>query len=115
MVYTTICLPEFFEVKRKNNQRGIIILHHDNASCAHRTKQLSIWQVKNQLMVRPPYSPDLTSNDLFLFPSVKIALRGQQFSMPEEEVDAFKMHILEVPSIRMEKALRKLVQTYANV
>ncbi|EFN72051.1 hypothetical protein EAG_00124, partial [Camponotus floridanus] len=33
----------------------------------------------------------------FLFPNIKNKLRGQRFSMPEEAVDAFKTHVLEVP------------------
>jgi hypothetical protein len=28
----------------------------------------------------PTYSPDLTSADIFLFPNVKLALRGERFS-----------------------------------
>ena len=44
-----------------------------------------------------PYSPDLEPNDFFLFPYVKTKMRGQRFSTPKEAVDAFRMHVLEIP------------------
>ena len=43
------------------------------------------------------YSSDLVSNDFFLFPYVKNKVTGQRFSTPEEMVDAFRMHVLEIP------------------
>ena len=48
-------------------------------------------------MRHPPYSPDLAPNDYFLFPYVKNNMKGQRFSAPEEAVNAFRMHILEIP------------------
>lgn len=40
-----------------------------------------------------PYSPDLSSNDIFLFPYVKNKLLGQRFPTPEEAADAFRTHV----------------------
>lgn len=96
--YTTICLPEIFKEIRKNNQRRRIILHHDNAS-SHTSVQTTQYLTGQniELMGHPPYSPDLAPNDFFLFPFVKNKLRGQRFMTPEEAVDAFKMHVLEIP------------------
>ena len=48
-------------------------------------------------MSHSPYSPDLTPNDFFLFPYVKNEVRGQRLSTPEEAIDAFRMHVLEIP------------------
>ena len=53
--------------------------------------------LKNQRRDHPPYSPDLVPNDFFLFPYVKNKMRDQRFSTFEEAVDAFRMHILEIP------------------
>ena len=50
-----------------------------------------------------PYSPDLAPNDLFLFRYVKNKMRGQRFSIPEEAVDAFRMHVLEIPHLEWQK------------
>ena len=54
-------------------------------------------------MSHSPYSPDLAPNDLFLFPYVKNKMRGQRFSTPEETVDAFRMHVLEIPRSEWKK------------
>ena len=55
------------------------------------------------LMSYPPYSLELAPNDLFLFPYVKNKMRGQRFSTSEKPVDAFRMHILEIPQSESEK------------
>ena len=52
---------------------------------------------KHDLMSHPLYSLDLARNDFFLFPYVKNKMWGQRFSKPEEAVDAFRMHVLEIP------------------
>lgn len=97
--YTTICLPEVFGKLRETNPKRRIILHHDNASShtSHATNEYLDTQ-KIELMGHPPYSPDLAPNDFFLFPLIKDKLRGQRFSSPEEAVEAFKTHVLELPS-----------------
>ena len=45
----------------------------------------------------------LTSNNFFLFPYVKNKMRGQRFATPEEAVDAFRMHVLEIPQSEWQK------------
>ena len=50
------------------------------------------------------YSPDLAPNDFFLFPYVKNKIRGQHFSTPEEAVDVFRMHVLEIPQSGWQKS-----------
>ncbi|CAG5037521.1 unnamed protein product [Parnassius apollo] len=84
---------------RKENCNHRIILHHDNASShtAHRTKEF-LEQENIELLDHPPYSPDLSPNDVYTFPKIKNKLRGQRFSSPEEAVDAYKSAILETPN-----------------
>ena len=55
------------------------------------------------LTSHPPYSPDLAPNDIFLFPYIKNKIRGQRFSTPEEAVDAFRMHVSEIPQSEWQK------------
>ena len=95
--YTSICLPEVFGELRKTNPFRRIILHHDNASShtSYQTREYLSTQ-KIELMGHPPYSPDLAPNDFFLFPKIKDKLRGKRFSSPEEAVEAFKSHVLEL-------------------
>ena len=49
------------------------------------------------------YSPDLVPNDFYLFPHIKNKLRGQRYSTPEEAVNAFKIHVLEIPESERKK------------
>ena len=60
--------------------------------------------------IHPPYSPYLAPNDLFLFPYVKYKTRGQRFSTPEQAVDAFRMHVLEIPHLKWQKCFDKHMQ-----
>ena len=53
-----------------------------------------------------PYSPDLSPNDFFLFPFVKNKMRGQRFSTPEEAVEAFKAHVLEIPASEWKRCFK---------
>jgi len=96
--YTTICLPEVIDRIRKTNRKRRIILHHDNAS-SHTARQTIGYLKQNniELLTHCPYSPDLSPNDFFLFPTIKKKMRGQRFSTPEQAVEAFKFHVSEVP------------------
>lgn len=106
--YTTICLPEVFGEIRKTSRRRRIILHHDNAS-THTSAQTSEYLASEniELMGHPPYSPDLAPNDFFLFPNIKKKMRGQRFSTPQEAVEAFKTHVLELPQSEWKKCYEK--------
>lgn len=120
--YTTICLPKVFNELRKNNTNRRIILHHDNAS-SHTSKATAEFLASQriELTSHSPYSHDLAPNDFFLFPKIKDKLRGQRFSTPEEAVDAFKNHILEIPIIDWHKCfenwferMQKCVDTHGE-
>lgn len=106
--YTTICLPEVFNKLRETNSKQRIILHHDNASShtSHQTSEYLSTQ-KIEMMGHPPYSPDLAPNDFFLFPKIKDKLRGQRFSSPEDAVEEFKNHVLELSSSDWQKCFDK--------
>ncbi|CAH2003352.1 unnamed protein product [Acanthoscelides obtectus] len=95
--YTTICLPKVITQLRKINPERRIILHQDNASShtAQRTRQY-LTEENVELLDHPPYSPDLSPNDLFTFPKIKNRLSGQKFQSPE---DAFKNAVLDLPAI----------------
>ncbi|CAH2005046.1 unnamed protein product [Acanthoscelides obtectus] len=97
--YTTICLPEVITELRKINPERRIILHQDNASShtAQKTRQY-LTEESVELLVYPPYSPDLSPNDFFTFPKIKNSLRGQRFQSPEEAVDALKNAVLDLPA-----------------
>ena len=73
--YNRICLPKVFgEIWKTNKRRGNIV-HLDNAS--HHTSAS-------------------TPNDFFVFIHIKQKTRRQRFSSPENAVESFENHILEV-------------------
>jgi transposase len=57
------------------------ILHRDNA-LAH--DALAVWEFLEKISImklyHPPHSPDLAPCDFWLFPKLKIALKGHRFS-----------------------------------
>ncbi|GBP51339.1 Mariner Mos1 transposase [Eumeta japonica] len=100
-----------FEEIRKNNQQHRIILNHDNASCntsAETTRFLEGHKI--ELTGHPAYSLDLAPIDFYLFPSVKNKIRGQRLPSREEAVDAFKMHVLEIPQSERKKCYKNWFQ-----
>ncbi|UYV74934.1 hypothetical protein LAZ67_12001834 [Cordylochernes scorpioides] len=54
------------------------IIHHDNAP-PHTATSVPTYLAKHgiQILQQPPYSPDLAPNDFFLFPKLKMALKGR--------------------------------------
>ena len=72
------------------NRKGLIF-HHDNAtphiSLAIRQKLLKLaWEV----MLHPPYSPDLVPSDYYLFRSLQNSLNGKTFI----DNEAVKSHLV---------------------
>ena len=95
--YTIICLPVVFQEIRKTSRRKGIALHHDNASSHTSAQATAFLSFQNiDLTSHPPYSSDLAPNDFFWFSYVKNKMRDQRFPTPEEAVDAFRMHVLEI-------------------
>ena len=95
--YTIICLAVVFQEIKKTNRQRRITLHHDNASCRTSAQTTAFLGTQNfDLMSHLPYSSDLAPNDFFLYPYVKFKMRDQRFSTPEEAIDAYRMHVLEI-------------------
>ena len=66
-------------------QNQKLIIHHDNA-LAHRSFKVLQFLAKNSMTVvpHPPYSPDLAPCDFFLFPKLKLQMKGRRFDTIEE-------------------------------
>jgi hypothetical protein len=62
-----------------------MILHHDNTQ-AYSSLRMSQFLAEEGIfaMDHPPYSSDLASADLWLFPELKIVLKGKHFSDAED-------------------------------
>jgi len=79
-------LPENVRRKRPQKwQNQKLIIHYDNAP-AHRSFKVSQFLAKNSTTVvpHPPYSPDLAPCDFFLFPKLKLRMKGRRFGTIEE-------------------------------
>ena len=58
--------------------------HYDNAP-SHRATVVTKFKAKNptNTIDQPPYPPDLAPCDFFLFPKLKLTLRGTRFDLIE--------------------------------
>ena len=79
--------------RRQLLENGVILLH-DNAP-VHVTRSLldmlDAWDW--EVIQHPPYSPDLSPCDFFLFPKLKNKLRGIRFDTAEEIENAVKAQV----------------------
>jgi len=70
------------DVRRKRPEKWAngLILHHDNTPCH---TLLLVWQFLSNKNItvcpHPTYSPDLAPCDFWLFPKVKITMKGKHF------------------------------------
>jgi len=80
-------------------------MHNDNAS-AHTSAQTSALLTGQSIeLVGAPNRTDLAPNDFFLFPHIKIKMRGQRFSSREGTVEAIKNHALKMSQSEWDKCL----------
>jgi hypothetical protein len=75
-------------VRRKRPQKWQkqnLIIHHDNA-LIHRSFIVSQCLAQNNMTAvpHPPYSPNLAPCDFFLFPNLKLWMKGWRFDTTEE-------------------------------
>ena len=71
--------------KTPSLQKKKIIFHHDNAP-VHSALSIRQFCAKYQMTVLscPPYSPDLTPCDFFLFPKLKSVIKGHHFDIIDD-------------------------------
>ena len=96
------CLPR----NQENQPRRRITPHQDISSSNTSAQTNAYLSTQNiHFMGHPLYSPDLASNDFFLFPYVKHKMRIKHFSTPEEAADMFRMNVLEVLQSEWQKCI----------
>jgi histone-lysine N-methyltransferase SETMAR len=59
----------------------------------------------------PPYSPDLSHPDYFLFPKVKLQLKGARFDTIEEIQKAVTDQLHKIPAVDFSNAIKKVGNT----
>lgn len=99
--YTEVCLTAVLNAWQERRPRDgfrHLRLHHDNAP-AHSAILTTefLFEKGVRTVSHPPYSPDLSPADFFLFGIVKEKLRGREFSSAQEAVVAYEDEINSIP------------------
>ncbi|UYV66424.1 DDX23 [Cordylochernes scorpioides] len=74
------------------------ILHHDNAR-PHTAHLMTSFLAKNgtQILLQPPYFPDIAPNDFFLFPKLKAVLKGRHFDTRDGIIEKSPLALRGIP------------------
>ena len=78
----------------------------------HKTKKVNEFLVKKQTCVidHPPYSPDLSPCDYFLFPKLKTAMKGAFYDDVPTIQAAVTQVLKNIPKTEFKKSMDKLVK-----
>ena len=90
-------------------------LLHDNAP-AHSAAKIRKFLTQTQVATlnHPPYSPDLSPPNYFLFPKVMLQLKGASFDTIEEIQKAVTAQLNKIPAEDFSNVMKKL-ETCANL
>jgi len=80
------------------------ILHYDNAP-SHKAIIVNEFLTKNStnIIEQPPYSPDMAPADFFLFPKLKLSLRGTRFQSIEDIKENLRRELKSIPENAFKK------------
>ncbi len=120
---TTINAPRYVDTLMqlhkniKNRRRGKlsagVVLLHDNAKPHTAKLTQSILNTLNlEVLIHPPYSPDLSPCDYAVFGSLKKHLEGKRFSTDDEVKKAVKEWMLQVGAKFWRDVIYKLPQRW---
>ena len=105
-------------VRRKRQEKwrdGDWILHHDKAP-AHTSHLVQQFLAKHGTaqLEQPPYSPDLTPCDFFLFPRLKKVLKGHRFEATEDIKQNSTKSLLDIPKEEFAKCFQQWQKPWAK-
>ena len=112
-------VKEFYNKKRPSKGWSGVQLLHDNAS-SHKCEAVkSFWaSEKVKILNHPPYSPDLSACDFFLFPRLKKMLSGNKYTSRSSHGSAIYQCLQQIPKEDHISAFRdwlKRLQKYVSV
>jgi histone-lysine N-methyltransferase SETMAR len=85
-------LPDILDEKQRilrRNRRGDFFVHMDNSMCDNGRKMTDEFDNRKlQRVAHPPYSPDLSRCDFWLFVMLKQKMKDREFSGVEEIMNA---------------------------
>jgi histone-lysine N-methyltransferase SETMAR len=87
---------------------GLRLLHHDSAP-AHTALSGRQFLAKHLIptLPQPPYSPDLSPPDFFLFPKLKITLEGRRLQTVEDMITNVTNELKVIPQKSFEHCFQK--------
>ena len=100
----------------KHSNLKKIIYHHDNAP-AHRAKKTSdkLKEAGWEIMVHPPYSPDLAPSDYHLFTALQRAIGDTEFENEEDVKSFLDNFIVSKPRDFWMKGIKTLPERWQKV
>jgi len=97
--------------KRRDKWQGEWFLHHDNAP-RHTSLVVQQFLAEKSIPVitQPPYSSDLAPSDFWLFPTLKMGLKGMHFATMEDIKSNEMFELRKIPK----EAFRQCVQQWQD-
>ena len=89
------------------------ILHDDNAP-SHRARIINEFKAKHSIITvdHPPYSPDLAPCDFFLFPKLKLPLRGTRFESIDDIKENATRELKAIPAAAYGRCMEDWIRRY---
>jgi transposase len=85
-------------MQRRDRWQGEWFLHHDNALSHTSLLVLQFIAEKSiSVIVQPPYSLDLVLSDIWLFPALKMGLKGACFTTMEDKKSNVTAKLRKIP------------------
>ena len=94
--------------KRPHMQLKKVLFHQDNVSCHESMKTMvKLNTLSIELLSHPPYSPDLSPRDYWLFADLKKMLQGKRFGSNEEVIAKTKTYFESKDGLFYKKGIEK--------
>lgn len=89
-------------------------IFHDYNAASHRATIITEYKAKNSIntIEQPPYSPDLAPCDFFLFPKLKLQLRGTRFDSIEAIKQNSQRELKAIPAAAYQGAMEEWIRRY---
>ena len=103
-------LERLRRVRPEYSAPGSWFLLHDNAP-VHRAVAVQEFLARKQVCVlhHPPYSPDLSPCDYFLFPKLKLPLKGRLFEDVQDNQAAVTSSLRAIPQEDVQRSFQPLL------
>lgn len=114
--YTNDCLPKVFkalQMKRPVKKQSELFILHDNARPHVSSLTTRFLEEKNvRILPHPPYSPDLSPSDFWLFGFLKEKLAGLHFNDDNELHQVVLTTLNNIPKKEWQKTFDKLLERF---